>query len=131
MQNDIVTLLSLVPAAIFAAATFLYFADLQDFQRLLADWGYAPRSHVPIGGLTVVATAALAVPEIRVWGVANEKEQRGHGQEGYRRDRGATGPCGVPWTRTDGGGSASGTCPAEALFHVKHEPSLHGLTAGA
>ena len=69
MQNDIVTLLSLVPAAIFAAATFLYFADLQDFQRLLADWGYAPRSHVLIGGLTVVATAALAVPEIRVWGV--------------------------------------------------------------
>ena len=69
MQNDIVTLLSLVPAAIFAAATFLYFADLEDFQRLLADWGYAPRSHVLIGGLTVVATTALAVPEIRVWGV--------------------------------------------------------------
>src|SRR5438105_15829246 len=69
MQSNIVTMLSLVPAAIFAAATFLYFADLQDFQRLLADWGYAPRSHVPIGGLTVVATAALAGPEIRVCGV--------------------------------------------------------------
>jgi hypothetical protein len=57
-------------AAIFAVAGFYFFADPAPLARLLGDWVTGRNANRVMGSFSILAAVLLAVPQLRLWGVA-------------------------------------------------------------
>ena len=54
----------------FAVSALVHLAGLRKLRVAYADWGYPRNFHRVVGGSNLIASAFLATPQTRIWGVA-------------------------------------------------------------
>ena len=57
-------------AIVFAVAGFYFFLDAGPLSRLLGDWVIGRNANRVMGSFSILAAVLLAVPQLRLWGVA-------------------------------------------------------------
>src|SRR5438046_9944415 len=57
-------------AAVFAVAGFYFFLDAGPLAKLLGDWVTGRNANRVMGLFSILAAVLLAVPQLRLWGVA-------------------------------------------------------------
>jgi len=69
-MHSVLWLFPKLAAAVFAVAGFYFFLDPGPLSNLLGDWVAGRNANRVMGSFSFLAAVLLAVPQLRLWGVA-------------------------------------------------------------
>ena len=69
-MHSVLWLFPKLAAVVFAIAGLAFFADPGPLSKLLGEWVYGRNTNRVFGSFSILAAVLLAIPQLRLWGVA-------------------------------------------------------------